>query len=155
MALILGSGDTKFDTADDFLGGKLVALKQIIKYGSPNGLKKGVINAGAVVGTIESYVEPGDGSVWWMLTDKTFVKQSEGNFDKEIVRQSVLDNEKTRQTEIDKEAAKRQINLSGKISDTFGNVTDFIGDFGKHFKWILIFAICIVLIAVFIRISGK
>jgi hypothetical protein len=35
------------------------------------------------------------------------------------------------------------------------DITAFIGDFGKYFKWVLIIAICVVLVAVFIRISGK
>lgn len=151
MSDILASGDLKFDTADDFLGGKLVALKQIIKYGSPNGIKKGVVNAGDTVGTIESYTQPGDGSVWWMLTDKTFVKQGEGNFDKEIVRKTVLQNEANRKAEIDK-ATKTRLDAN---QNPFYNLGDMLGDFGKYFKWILIIAIVVVLIAVFYRISGK
>lgn len=149
MIIEYGSGDTKFDTADDFIGGKLVALKPISKYDAPNGKIIKTIPVNGLVGYIHSWVT--NNGTWWLLQDGSYVKQETGNFDKEIVRQSVLDNEKQRQTEIDKAVKVRQ----DANDSTLYNIGKGLPEFFSKFKWIILVIFIVILIAVFYRISGK
>lgn len=173
---IYGSGDLKFDTADDFLGGTLVALKDIPIYKTPNGTVVKTAKKGETVGVIESWVmrkpEPAVGDVllttsdvkgydyagnpktfkhpatgtvksvsksfiyfpngdyipknspfvikgksgeilWWLLQGGNYVEQREGNYDKEIVRKSVIANEDARKGEI---AEKTEVRIKENTS---------------------------------------
>lgn len=144
MSYSLGSGDTKFDTADDFIGGTLIALKDIPVLNTPGGSVAKTIKAGGKVGTVYSFLNRPEG-VYWIIENDKYVKHGEGLFDKEFLIQSIKLNETQRAKEISEAAAKKQVSGIG----------DLINVALPQMKWILLVVFVVVLIAVFYRISGK
>lgn len=140
-------GDNLEGKPDDFLGAKLVALKDVPVYTSPNGTLIKVVKTGDNVGVIYSYVIR-DGIVWWQVdgSNTGFVKHEKGSFDDIAITNSLRENKAKKEAAIKEAADKR-------IAENENPLYNFLPDLGGYVKWIFIGLAVIVATVIFLRLT--
>jgi hypothetical protein len=122
-------------TAADVIGGTLRSSSMDVNvYGSPGGKFMRSVPSGDDIGIVYSWVEDGNGTVWYQLEAGGFVEHATGRYDEGYLLSSLADVEKKRQAKIQSAVDERlKQNASnnalygfGKNFFNFDGIVDFL-----------------------------
>ncbi len=136
--------------ASDYFGGTLKAIAPVTVVNSPNGSIIRAVLPGEIVGKIYSYIENPKGSIWWMLENGGYVKQSEGVFDIGMLDKSIRDLKAQKQAAIDAKVTERTSQNDSTLYKLgkAANEISFGDLFGKFKALLLIIVVGLVSMAV-------